>query len=116
MKTVATVVTMLLVRGVRSGDSADNLAVTGYTDTCDYTDYYVKCGDQCISESALCYCGSSDAFLPYWDDELCCIPSGGSCTKEPGNYGDGICSEGRTLSMSSHCDNTNLPPHLCPLA
>ena len=89
----------------------------GYTDTCNYTSGdYVKCGDQCISSGAKCQCGSSDTFLPYTihhTDQHCCIPSGESCTREPVEYWDGVtrdegvCSEGRKLSMSSPCNNTN---------
>ena len=96
-------VTMLLVGGVRAG-------YTGYTDTCNYTGNYVKCGDQCIDYGAECQCGS-DTFLPYYDDLHCCIPSGGTCTRENGTRGDptedGVCSEGRTLSMSNFCNNAN---------
>ena len=122
----ANVSIMLLVAGVSAGDAGDNPAVTGtgYTDTCDYrNDYastdYVKCGDQCLhfessSGMGICGCGS-DSFHPGYDDQLCptcpqycCIPSGGSCTKENVWQGDiGVCSEGRNLSMSSYCDNTN---------
>ena len=108
VKTVAALVSMLLMGGVRAGDSGDNLAVTGYTDTCDYR-YNMKCGDQCINRAAKCHCGSSDTFKPSWTDQYCCIPSGGSCTRKPGRRGtdDGFCSEGRKLSMSTPCNNTN---------
>ena len=94
-------ISILDVGGVRAGDS-------GYT--CVYTDYtgiYVKC----IHYGAECFCGSSDpseTFRPWSTDQQCCIPSGGSCTRKPGTYhDDGVCSEGRKLSMSTHCENSN---------
>ena len=108
MKIVTLIVSMLLVGGVRAGDSGDNLPVTEYSDTCDYTQYFSKCGDQCLHLAALCECGSSEPFQPWGTDQHCCIPSGGNCIREPGEYGDdGVCSEGRSLPMSSHCNNTD---------
>ena len=112
MKIVNAIVAMLLVAGVRAGD---NMAATGYTDTCDYTSIYVKCGDQCIYKEnpyeANCQCGSSasDSFKPSGSDQYCCIPFGAeSCilVSSPG-FEYVVCQEGRNLSMSYHCDNTD---------
>ena len=62
MKIVTVIVLMLLVEAVRAGDSGDMMIVTGYTDTCEYTGLYVKCGDQCIDAYYdKCYCGSSSS-------------------------------------------------------
>ena len=112
MKVLIMITIVLGVIGVRAGGPDDNQGVIRYTDTCDYTGGYVSCGDQCILWFADCHCGSSDVFRPYSTDQYCCLTPGGSCTRRPGRPGygeDGVCScnEGRTLSMSSPCNNTN---------
>ena len=79
MKFVTLTVSILLVGGVRAEDSGDNLAVPGYTDTCDYSgNSKVKCGDLCMSSE--CHCGSSDPFQPgkNGNKQQCCIPYAGS--------------------------------------
>ena len=79
MKIVTVIFSMLLVEGVRAGDSGDNLAVPGYTDTCDYSgNSKVKFGDLCMSSE--CHCGSSDPFQPgrNGNKKQCCIPYAGS--------------------------------------
>ena len=104
------IITIVGVIGARTGDPADNQGDTWYTDTCDYTGGYVSCGDQCILWFADCHCGSSDTFRPFVTGQYCCLDPGGSCSMRPGRPGygdDGVCSEGRTLSMSSPCNNTN---------
>ena len=102
-------VTILLgLGGVRLGDPNDISSVIEYTDTCDYTRGNVTCGDQCILWGDNCHCGSSDTFRPYLADQYCCLSSRGSCTRTPGRYSeDGVCNEGRTLSMTSPCNDTN---------
>ena len=67
----------------------------------------MKCGDQCIGQDAKCLCDYNE-FRPSYTHQQCCIPSGETCTRQEGLFGDdGFCSEGRTLSMSSYCENTD---------
>ena len=96
-------ISVLLAGAVRAGDLGDNLADIERTDTCRYTDWKVRCGDQCIRESADCQCGN-ETFRPWDTDQYCCLPPGGSCTSD---WRNATCNEGRTLSMSSRCENTN---------
>ena len=95
-------ISVLLAGAVRAGDLGDNLADTERNDTCDY-DREVICGDQCIRGDADCQCGN-ETFQPWDTDQYCCLSPGGSCTRDGG---DAVCNEGRTLSMSSRCENTN---------
>ena len=84
-----------------------------YNDTCGYEDsghQSYRCGDQCIQVYANCHCGLETLVEPYLKQQQCCIPSGEACTKEDFGqwYGDdGVCTEGRSLPMSSHCNNTD---------
>ena len=94
-------------------DTFPELMSPVYSDTCEYSDRYVRCGDQCIDKNANCQCGP-DVFRPYTTTDHCCIPSPGTCTKENrgsiGNYlnptDDGVCSEGVKLPMSTKCPDT----------
>ena len=106
---------MLLLGGVTAGDIDYPLDKLGpdpvYNDTWDYSRAitgYARCGDKCIFEDADCHCGS-DIFRPWVTEEHFCITSEDSCNKEPGwrGDGDGVCSKGRKLSMSSHCNNSD---------
>ena len=97
---------------VSAGGLGDNLADITRNDTCDYSTVpNMRCGDQCISGYADCQCGN-ETFIPWRTDQYCCLPPGGTCTTEPGRdeagdpVDDGVCIEGRTLSMSSRCENT----------
>lgn len=83
----------------------DELAYTGNLscDTCDLSHRNVRCGDQCISQFAECQCGN-ETFLPLYTDQHCCLPPGGTCTRD-----GGVCSQGRTQSMSSPCNTTAGP-------
>ena len=101
----------MLLLGV-GGGWAEEPGVPGFSDTCDYTRGYVSCGDQCILWGDECHCGpEEDTFRPLNNEKHCCLPPGGSsCIKRPGRPGygeDAVCSEGRTLPMSSPCNNTN---------
>ena len=85
-----------------------------YNDTCHYyytgQTYMMRCGDQCLDYDAKCHCGI-DIFYP--SEQYCCIPSDETCIKVNENSsinddpGDVVCSEGKTLSMSSHCNSTD---------
>ena len=92
----------VLLAAAGAGDSGDELADTGSRDTCDYRGN-VRCGDQCISMYDFCQCGN-ETIRPWVDDQHCCLSPGGSCTRDGSNA---VCNEGRTLSMSSRCENTN---------
>ena len=110
---------ILLCGGARaSGEPVEN----GYVDNCNYTDKSkFKCGDQCLYFnykywSHECFCGvTSPIFSPFDHsgesinvDQRCCLPSGEKCTKDIFRWGEfGVCNQGKTLSKSSHCDNTN---------
>ena len=96
-------ISVLLAGAVRAGDSGDNLADIERTDTCDYYWNNARCGDQCIFGYDDCQCGN-ETFLPLDTDQYCCLSPGGSCTRDGRNA---VCNEGRTLSMSSRCENTN---------
>ena len=90
--------------------NSDDLMVTRYTDLCDYADDSISCGDQCIYRGN-CQCGSSEEFA-WYEDDFCCLPSGGNCTKEVrfssvAQKHWGVCSEGKKLSKSSYCENTD---------
>ena len=102
-------ISVLLAGAVRAGNSWDNLADIDY---CDYTGNNVRCGDQCIRLRDDCQCGN-ETIQPFYTYQHCCLPPGGSCTTEPGGrnrWGQlttvAVCNEGRTLSMSSRCENT----------
>ena len=104
---------MLLLGGVTAVDRDSPPDKLGpdpvYNDTCGYyySDLNVRCGDKCIYRNADCHCGS-DIFQPSVTEEHCCITSDESCTREPGErYEDGVCSKGRKMSMSSHCNNSD---------
>ena len=107
---VTVIVTMLLVGGARAGDSGNNMTDTGYRDNCEYAakKIYdaadVGCGDICMGANDTCECGL-DKIYPNYNNLRCCIPPGKSCYNR--KYGDGVCSEGRTLSISSHCGDGN---------
>ena len=101
MKILAAITLLLLVIAVRAGDPGI-AAVPSYPDTCNYTVSGTSmCGDQCYYGEDHCSCGSVN--IRYWkkDDAYCC---GESCTLN--SYGGGRCIEGRTLSISSHCNIT----------
>ena len=99
---------VMLILGVTASDrdtSPDKKQTDPvYNDTCAYSNWNVRCGDKCISGIADCHCGS-DIFRPWDTKEHCCITSDETCTKEPGRRGAGVCSQGRKLSKSSHCNN-----------
>ena len=111
MRILVSIITLLLVLGgVRAGDSP------AYPDTCGYTDgAMVMCGDQCIGQYAYCYCGFETEkfppyygnryvkFQPYYTDEHCCLEPGESCYTWQGN---GLCDQGRKLSLSFACNTT----------
>ena len=103
---------------------ADNILLTGYTDTCKYTEHngneVVKCGDKCISKyNETCECGSDYETYTYSKidlDDYCCLPLGESCTMvtDEGYVGKtryppydrlrAVCSQGRRLSKSTPCN------------
>ena len=93
-------ISVLLAGAARAGD---NLADIERNDTCWYDGGYARCGDQCIDWEADCQCGN-ETFQPRVTDQYCCLSPGGSCTSDVSNA---VCNEGRTLSMSSRCENTN---------
>ena len=92
-----------ITRNADSGSQAPSPPGDENLDTCLYiSGNEVKCGDQCLSQFDDCQCGS-DKFNPRLTDQFCCLPPGGTCT---GNRHGVVCSEGRTLSMSTRCENT----------
>ena len=95
---------LLVLRGSRAGDP-----IPPFPDTCEYSEGFFgrdMCGDKCMVNDDWCTCGS-DRFKPWYTDDHCCFPLGGSCITEP-NVG-GRCSEGRKLSKSSPCNTTMGP-------
>ena len=113
VKMLTVLVMMFLMGGARAGNQDDNgnVIISGYSDTCNYTGNYVRCGDKCMYYASKCLCGSSDPLWLKRGDDQCCIPTGGNCNREPGKWSDAICSEGKTLSKSilsyAHCENKN---------
>ena len=69
-----------------------------FKDTCNYTDYFKRCGDACISLFANCYCGY-DAEEPVSSFQHCCISSDTKCTS-------GVCPDGIILPLSVACNKT----------
>ena len=108
---------MILVGVTRDADSGDSGQTSGSQappsfagdetlDTCLYVSgREVKCGDQCINPLATCQCGS-DTFVPRLTDQYCYLPPGETCAGYDPDNKLVICSTGRTLSMSSRCENT----------
>ena len=43
-----------------------------YIDTCQYSEGYHNCGDQCIFWDSICECGNSSIRIDIRNDEYCC--------------------------------------------
>ena len=79
-----------------------------YNDECYYNDISFKgCGDLCTYTSFYCFCGN-DIIDHVVANQFCCISSGDKCIMDGPWWMGGLvnCSQGMTLPMSSHCNNT----------
>ena len=79
-----------------------------YNDTCAYNDLKFKgCGDLCPQNFADCFCGK-DTIDHVVANQFCCISSGDKCIMDGPWWMGGLvnCSQGMTIPMSSHCNNT----------
>ena len=88
-------------------DSGDEPADTGSHDTCNYSEKRMRCGDKCAGSDG-CVCGNA-VILPWYGDQHCCLPPGGSCTMRMDRWEGGVCSDGWTQSMSTPCNTTMGP-------
>ena len=71
-------VLVLLSSGmVTCRDTSPDLAsaVIQYSDTCEYSDYYDRCGDRCTDSWRYCYCGNTTINFSEDAQHQCCVPA-----------------------------------------